>query len=337
MSNLPYPQIDFFSSFSKPRIRSCSFGFNGMEKINEQYGEGNAYDFGERIYDGRIARFLSTDKFERKFSSWSPYIFAGNSPIWGIDVKGDSLYILFYTTGNAHGDDLFKSAALTRQHDIENSGHFDPARDKVVVLAVQDMGKIQTLVCNTVEECSKTYGKTSEFSIYSHAAFDGPIGTVTSTDDPIVPGATQMGTKGWSHIDFNWADKAKAGFYGCNTGNTDEYRGYPVSFSTRISALQNFKNVDVWGQTASSVPSNAPDSRTVNSDIINGVYSTSDGVYNFNTFPYSIDKTYMVGSKQTGRIGDFKTFIFGSPAEPMRISRHGVGSKFGYQSGKNEE
>ena len=32
------------------------YGFNGMEKSDEVYGEGNAYDFGARIHDPRIGR-----------------------------------------------------------------------------------------------------------------------------------------------------------------------------------------------------------------------------------------------------------------------------------------
>jgi hypothetical protein len=32
------------------------FGFNGMEQDNEVQGQGNAYDFGARIYDSRLGR-----------------------------------------------------------------------------------------------------------------------------------------------------------------------------------------------------------------------------------------------------------------------------------------
>jgi hypothetical protein len=38
------------------------FGFNTMEKDDEMHGAtGTSYDFGSRIHDARVARFLSID------------------------------------------------------------------------------------------------------------------------------------------------------------------------------------------------------------------------------------------------------------------------------------
>jgi RHS repeat-associated protein len=37
------------------------FGFNGKEKDDEIKGAGNAVDFGARIYDGRLGRWLNVD------------------------------------------------------------------------------------------------------------------------------------------------------------------------------------------------------------------------------------------------------------------------------------
>jgi RHS repeat-associated protein len=62
------------------------FGFNGMEKDPEI--EGGNYDFGARIYDSRICKFLSVDPLSSDFPGESNYIFAGNSPIVLIDVEG---------------------------------------------------------------------------------------------------------------------------------------------------------------------------------------------------------------------------------------------------------
>ena len=64
------------------------FGFNGVEKNNELYGEGNAYDFDYRIHDARIGRFLSIDPLTNKFPFYSPYQFAGNKPIQNVDFEG---------------------------------------------------------------------------------------------------------------------------------------------------------------------------------------------------------------------------------------------------------
>ncbi|MCB9033006.1 MAG: hypothetical protein H6553_04135 [Chitinophagales bacterium] len=71
------------------------FGFNGAEKVNEIKGQGNSYDFGARIYDSRLGRFLSIDPLYKNFPSESNYSYAGNSPLLYIDEEGakKTLYI----------------------------------------------------------------------------------------------------------------------------------------------------------------------------------------------------------------------------------------------------
>jgi RHS repeat-associated protein len=67
---------------------SYRYGFNGMEKDDEVKGNGNSLDFKNRIYDARLGKFLSTDVVGEAFPFWSPYHFAGNKPIWCIDLDG---------------------------------------------------------------------------------------------------------------------------------------------------------------------------------------------------------------------------------------------------------
>ena len=69
------------------------FHFNGKETDNEVYGEGNAYDFGARIYNPRVGRFSSVDPMTRNYSSHTTYSFAGNSPIVLIDKNGEFPWI----------------------------------------------------------------------------------------------------------------------------------------------------------------------------------------------------------------------------------------------------
>jgi RHS repeat-associated protein len=64
------------------------YGFNGMEKDNELMGEGNAYDFGARIYDARLGRWLSVDPLADKYPAFSPYNFCLNNPIMFVDPDG---------------------------------------------------------------------------------------------------------------------------------------------------------------------------------------------------------------------------------------------------------
>jgi|GEM_PF-2916718 len=65
------------------------FGFNSMEKDDEWTGvTGSHLDFGARIYDSRINRFLSIDPRWREFADMSSYVYAANSPIAMIDEEG---------------------------------------------------------------------------------------------------------------------------------------------------------------------------------------------------------------------------------------------------------
>jgi RHS repeat-associated protein len=64
------------------------YGFNGKENDNEVKGEGNQQDYGARIYDGRIARWLSGDPLEVKYPSQSPFVYAANIPISAHDPDG---------------------------------------------------------------------------------------------------------------------------------------------------------------------------------------------------------------------------------------------------------
>jgi len=78
-------------TFNSPDYR---YGFNGKEKDESgEFGNLTSYDFGARIYNPGIGRFLSSDFFSGKYPSSSPYSFAGNNPIIAIDVGGDSIWI----------------------------------------------------------------------------------------------------------------------------------------------------------------------------------------------------------------------------------------------------
>ena len=64
------------------------YGFNGKENDNEVKGEGNQQDYGMRISDTRLGRFLSRDPLSASYPYYTPYQFAGNTPIQAIDLDG---------------------------------------------------------------------------------------------------------------------------------------------------------------------------------------------------------------------------------------------------------
>lgn len=70
------------------------YGFNGKEKDDELKGSGNSYDFGARMYDSRLGRWLSMDPLTCSYPTLSPYVFVSNMPIIAIDPTGREIVIV---------------------------------------------------------------------------------------------------------------------------------------------------------------------------------------------------------------------------------------------------
>ncbi|UII80114.1 RHS repeat-associated core domain-containing protein [Flagellimonas sp. CMM7] len=73
------------------------YGFNGKEKDDEIKGQGLHYDYGFRVYDPRLGKFLSVDPLSKTYPWYTPYQYAGNKPISSIDLDGleEFHYVLF--------------------------------------------------------------------------------------------------------------------------------------------------------------------------------------------------------------------------------------------------
>jgi RHS repeat-associated protein len=87
----------------KERTKEFSWyrdGFNGKEKDDEVYGKNNFQDYGMRMYDTRIARFISVDPLTSSFPWNSTYAFAEGNPIENIDLDGlEKITYLFNFSG----------------------------------------------------------------------------------------------------------------------------------------------------------------------------------------------------------------------------------------------
>ncbi|HEU4609518.1 MAG TPA: RHS repeat-associated core domain-containing protein, partial [Chitinophagaceae bacterium] len=64
------------------------YGFNGKEKLDEIKGVGNSLDFGARIQDPRLGRWLSVDPEAKRYPGYSSYSYALNTPISATDPDG---------------------------------------------------------------------------------------------------------------------------------------------------------------------------------------------------------------------------------------------------------
>ena len=93
---------------NSPNDRSWSggyrYGFNGKEVDSEGMGGGSStYDYGFRIYNAQLGKFLSVDPLTKEYPWYTPYQFAGNKPIWAIDLDGlEEYYVTDFYDGSGN-------------------------------------------------------------------------------------------------------------------------------------------------------------------------------------------------------------------------------------------
>jgi RHS repeat-associated protein len=75
-------------SWRDTTVLATRYGFNGKEKDASVEWGSTTYDYGFRIYNPTIAKFLSVDPLTKSYPWYTPYQFAGNNPIQFIDLDG---------------------------------------------------------------------------------------------------------------------------------------------------------------------------------------------------------------------------------------------------------
>jgi len=111
------------------------YGFNGMEKDDElKSTSGSSYDFGARIYDPRVGRWLSRDPLTSNYPDYSPYNFALNNSILYLDPDGEvvvvyipnSWYAIYSSVlGTLSKDEVFAKVYedLNQQNNLPSLGN----------------------------------------------------------------------------------------------------------------------------------------------------------------------------------------------------------------------
>jgi RHS repeat-associated protein len=88
------------------------YGFNGQEKDNEIKGTGNSLDFGARIYDSRLGRWLSLDPLQAKYPSLSAYNFCNNNPVLFKDPDGRDAHVSIIRNPQGGGGTIVFSSTV---------------------------------------------------------------------------------------------------------------------------------------------------------------------------------------------------------------------------------
>ena len=95
------------------------YGFQGQEKDDEVKGSGNSYNFGLRIHDPRLGRFLSIDPLSKKFPHNSPYAFSENRVIDGRELEGAE-YVHYYVFLESDGKTLISTVKVEDFRNMTN-------------------------------------------------------------------------------------------------------------------------------------------------------------------------------------------------------------------------
>lgn len=163
------------------------YGFNGKEIDNIPYGQGNAYDYGMRIYNPRVGRFLSVDPLIGRYPYFSAYQYAGGNPIAATDVDGKEpdwltwKLVLWFTgvklKGSDAGNNFVKN--LNTVATSNNMGHFDSNDPATLQQEVDNKNK------NTLEAKMNAYKSVVNTTTYATIGATTPF--VLAAAAPVLP------------------------------------------------------------------------------------------------------------------------------------------------------
>ncbi len=184
-----------------------SFSFNGKENDNEVSGDGNAYDFGARIYSSRLGKWLSIDPAFKKFPYESNYSFVSNSPLIYIDEGGNTKRLIINVYNEATkqnstivmvvNDDLVKGNVYETSNHQEN---YDIGWYDINVVQNVTIKKNETVIVETHEE-------QGELRFQQHPIKDA-LGI--NSDQESVNEEIEETNLGWGGVNWTW-ENGKSG------------------------------------------------------------------------------------------------------------------------------
>ena len=195
-------------TFDAAGATAYRYGFNGKENDPETSGDGNQYDYGFRIYNPRVGRFLSVDPLMKEYPWYTPYQFAGNIPISKIDLEGleEVSPSINYNPITGLGSASYPALKASEWKDVDRSsasGTFASAARYNTSNLNSSLYKPITQIHQYYVWSSKEIDKTKANIKFFHAASDvtGLTGVDGAVTFPSISGLSEHGQK--SLIDVN--------------------------------------------------------------------------------------------------------------------------------------
>ena len=158
---------------------SYRFAFNGKEKDDEIKGAGNSYDFGARIYDPRIGRWLSLDPLQKKYPGQSPYNFCANNPIIFIDPDGREIIPVVNSSYNGTSNPETARDLAGTSHKVNFSAKFNKTTKQYDIYASISI-KYSSLFANSEAFELNNQGLYEETKIHEETHKDQIVAAIES-------------------------------------------------------------------------------------------------------------------------------------------------------------
>ena len=247
------------------------YGFNGKENDNDVKNiTGSQQDYGFRIYDTRLGRFLSVDPLTKSYPELTPYQFASNRPIDGIDWDGleyrnpmqaaESSSPIAYGVATAAdiGANVLKGfaatfGALTQLFDDINSSNLKRTPAQKVEFEARAKNNAKTLITDGIIGLGvgKIIGvASSTITKSSGEAFASQAGNVTKST---LEGNSSL-QKSFSGAKYDLAEAAAdLDVYRVSSTNVAEGEFFTTIKPTSSSQAVESLNLGVTGNTANYV------------------------------------------------------------------------------------
>jgi RHS repeat-associated protein len=233
---------------------SSRYGFNGKENDNETVGTGSGtQDYGLRIYNPALGKFLSVDPISRQYPELSTYQFASNSPVANVDLDGGEARLATYGSG-IHVDPITKKTTEANheavfKRDASQNVEWKLATKTYATHTGKDL-------ISELKKATKSEKNIEYLSLYSHADAGGIIfdngqyglEALTNQKWPFANLVTTKLDAVFKNSEIVFAPNALVVFGGCNAGNDKQYKNYS-SVATKITKTYGIATIGAENQT----------------------------------------------------------------------------------------